>query len=283
MNVLILGISKTGTTAISKAIHVALGHRFQRLNFEPTTFGIEGGKTEAWHIKKCKQNDVVTKCLVFPSQSLGTWDRVMNVARHYSHVVWIDRDPRDRLISNNFYSWFYGHIKDGSRSEKTNWEDKFLKTLAKVEAIEENPGCIPYIDTCDEWWESMGKLHFLQQQFNLYYSISLQRKHMQGWHRINYRDFVDGNVSGLNHYLGLEINHNVKVKLKRVARTKGYGGWRDWFNDEDVRFLKPLYYHYLAEIGEDPDDWTLLHPDSIDPTIGSAYMKKVHYRFSIAS
>lgn len=282
MNVLILGLSKTGTTAIATAVHNALKKQAYKFWFEPTVFGLKRGKDEMWHEALCENGNVVSKCLVFPEHSLGAWANAMKVARHYSHVIWIDRDPRDRLISNNFYRWYHGHARKLDALEKQNWEEKFISTLKRVEALEANPGVMPYLDSCDEWWEPYGRLVFLKEQLNLYYSLSIQEANMEGWFRLRYQDFIEGNLNTLNQFLGIEVKNKVKVKQKRIVRTKGYDGWRDWFNDEDVRLLKPIYYHYLAAIGSDPEDWELNYPDVIDPSIGSAYMKKVHYKFSLA-
>jgi hypothetical protein len=278
-DILVLGLSKTGTTAISQAIWRSLGSR-HRLLQEPTTFGQPGGESVQWHGQQCAGKGVLAKCLVFPELAEDAWEQVAAVADHYRYKVWIDRDPRDRLISNTFYGWYRGHGRRiPSRSRRQFWEQQFQRTLAQVERKERDPAAVNFTDFLSGWWEPGYLQRFGAKQRDLYERVCAARQaQLAGWFVVRYEDFIDGELGDLSTYLGAAIDHRVTVKLrqKRVARTRGYGGWRDWFTAEDVQRLQPVYREYLAQAGYDAQDWALNHPAALDASVGSRYMKKIH-------
>ena len=279
-NIFILGLSKTGTTAIAQAIYDGSSESQKSLNLEPSEFGNQkpNDRNNKWHQDACIKGGVVTKCLIHPIKELSAWDDAFECADIYTHKIWIDRDPRDRLISHNLYRWYKGHSTGLDKFGKKRWEQKFLDTLAKVKSIEENPGSLPFIDLCDNWWLPGHQYQFLMQSFGLYHSIMKMRAKMKGWYFIRYEDFIDGNLEGLEDYLGFSIENKVEVKQKRIVRSKSYGSWRQWFSEEDILMMKPIYHYYLYANGYDADDWRLDNPDQLDPSLGSEYIKKIHYK-----
>lgn len=86
-----------------------------------------------------------------------------------------------------------------------------------------------------------------------------------------YEDLVDQRFGGLEKYLGfkLEGNGTVPPEMQRVARTKGYDNWRDWFVATDIHFLCPLLRPFLERYYPDAD-WEL----NISPTIPAKYASK---------
>lgn len=281
-DILILGLSKTGTTAISQAIWRAFDSR-PTLHQEPTTFGQPGGRDAAWHARQCGGRGVVTKCLVFPELDTEVWQQLAEVAAHYSHCIWIDRDPRDRLISHTLYGWYRGHgrrITD--RAERTDWHQKFEQTLDKVQLKETDPLSVDFVDLLSGWWLEGYLQRFKQDQQRLYSQVCQQREQaLSGSYLLRYEDFIDGKLEGLEMYLGRPVSNDITVKLrqKRVARTRSYGDWRHWFTQRDMEILSPLYGDYL-QLAYGSQDWQLSERAHIEPAHGSEYLKKIHGQFA---
>ncbi len=284
-DILILGLSKTGTTAISQAIWRSLGAQ-HTLHQEPTTFGQADGKSKPadWHLRRCGRRGVVTKCLIFPELDPAAWDQLEEVAGHYSHRIWIDRDPRDRLISHTLYGWYRGHGRRiADRAERQLWERKFEQTLVQVQRKEAEAASVNFCDLLTGWWQEGYRERFAAEQGELYRHLVQRRAQLaRDWHLLRYEDFIDGELRSLGDYLGVAVSNEITVKLrqKRVARSRTHGDWRHWFTSADVAFLRPLYRDYLALAGYDPDDWRLAEPQVIEPAHGSGYLKKIHGPFA---
>jgi len=83
----------------------------------------------------------------------------------------------------------------------------------------------------------------------------------------------------INQYLGFKIKKNVVLpqKFKRIARTKTFGNWRQWFTPEDVSYFKKVYNPYLEVMGYDKEDWNLVASEKLDSKTSSEYMKQLFY------
>ena len=97
------------------------------------------------------------------------------------------------------------------------------------------------------------------------------------WFIFKYEDLVDRKLTALSAYLGREVRADVEIprddRLK--ARTMSYGDWRNWFLEEDVRILEPIYTPYMDLVGCDSSDWSLNPHPTIAPELASEYMKRL--------
>jgi hypothetical protein len=77
-------------------------------------------------------------------------------------------------------------------------------------------------------------------------------------------------------YLGFALPGKAVVarEFKRVVRTKGYGDWRNWFEQSDVAFFRPLMSDYMHQYGY-RDDWDLSDKGPILPEYGSKYVERI--------
>jgi hypothetical protein len=266
MKVLILGLAKSGTTALAYKIHKALGPDAE-LNFEPgkTT----GAEDLSLHEKITgSSQSLVTKNLIFPTTETR-WDDIFANSERYDRAIWIVRDPRDIIISNFFYHWFQGH--------KTT-EEKFRTALQRTRRKEADPGGTPFIDlVAGTMTENREQLGAWQRSW---YGILADaapgiRRHM---HVLRYEDFVDAHFDALNSYLGLDLWGATEVpdEHQRVVRTRAYDNWRRWFTDEDVAFFKPILSQFLHTMGYDKDDWGLTQVENLPAEEGSRYMEKLY-------
>ncbi len=264
MRVLVLGLAKSGTTALAYKIHEALG-RDAALHFEPgkTT----GAEDTALHARlTAAPGSMITKNLVFPTDETR-WHDVFANADRYDRAIWIVRDPRDIIISNFFYHW-YGHHST---------REKFEEALARTRRKESDPTGTPFVDlVAGTMTDSREQLAAWQSNWYgiLGRAAAGIRSHL---HVLRYEDFVDGRLDAVSAYLGLELAGDATVpdEHRRVARTRGYDNWRRWFTAEDVDFFRPIVSDFLRTMGYDADDWTLVPMSSLPADEGSGYMKKL--------
>ncbi len=270
MKILILGLAKSGTTALAYKIHESLGST-AKLHFEPGKIG--GAEDSTLHDGIIADNrSCVTKNLIFPTNETR-WDEIFSNVHKYDRAVWIVRDPRDIIISNFFYHWFQGH-----KAAREKFNTALERTLRK----EAKPACIPFIDLVSgTMTENRAQLEAWQ---NSWYDI-LSRASDQiigQMHVLKYEDFVDENFSRLNEYLGLALTGATRVpdEHRRVVRTRSYGNWRRWFTSEDVEFFRPILQDFLDKMGYDASDWKLENPESLTREEGSEYRQKTFNRKS---
>ena len=84
------------------------------------------------------------------------------------------------------------------------------------------------------------------------------RVHGRGLFHVGYEDVVERRLGAIEEYLGLPLTatREVDPQYRRVARSKTYSDWRNWFLPEDVEFFRPRMAEYMDEYGYG-DDWTL--------------------------
>jgi len=266
MKVLILGLNKSGTTALAYKLQEALGQG-TALHFEPGRVG--GAEDEKIHRDiVAKPGAAVTKNLIFPSTETN-WGSVFSNADLYDRAIWIVRDPRDIIISNFFYHWFQGHKAA---------PEKFQLALQRTSDKEQEPARYAFIDlVCGTMTEGRAQLEAWQRSW---YDILDKAapgivKHTRVY---KYEDFVAQNFAPIKDYLGLAIQGETEVpdEHQRVVRTRSFDNWRRWFTDEDVDFFRPILSEFLATMGYDPDDWRLEYPQSLPSAEGSDYMTKLY-------
>ena len=256
--ILIIGLGKSGTSILTYRIAKAFPFR-PKICFEPG--GVETLSDISIHSQEQDQDFLVTKSLFFPIEGIAK--DCEKICELYDKVVWIVRDPRDQFISSFFYRWYHAHNPDPKLFEKA-----YKRILDK----EANPS-MPFHKVHD-------KIMNAQNFFTNAYGKSQEQLSQirDKVFLLKYEDFVSNNLADLNEYLQLKIDEKVEVPkvLKRVARTKKYDNWRNWFTPEDVPFYKPILEPYLEFFGYNPEDWQLNNPDTLNSAEGSEYMIKLN-------
>ncbi len=259
--ILLVGLPKSGTSILT----YTLGDLFKEKEvfFEPK--GNHGLSDIDFHRKVIKTNKtVVTKSLFFPSLP----NKLKSISNFYNKKIWIYRDPRDWMISEFFYFWYKDHNPN---------PELFKLALKQVEKKEQNPDEIP-----------LHKIFEFRTNFtNGIYHKWIDRLTSQldelpdDWFKLKYENFVDKEFTALEQYLNIKINKEdtskVPTHLNRVVRTKKYGNWRRWFNQEDVEHFSPLLNPLLEKLNYDPNDWNLTPVTKLPANEGSEYMKKLFY------
>jgi hypothetical protein len=253
MRVLILGQGKSGTTVLLYAIHDGLNRatgREHTVIFEPPDLKTVGRFTR----------DIIVKKLV------GTVrEHEYKIFKQFKRIVWIERDPRDMVISRFLYNFRHRPLSQNSEQLNT-----MLELLRKKEADPLSVGFCELIETGKQF-DGVDVIASTE--------IDQQKAH-NIWHQlkkppvvVRYEDFISGNASNLEQVFGVPINVNVDIPppRNRVVRTKSSGDWRNWFTPRDVEKLK-LRLHCIASTPESWNSWKTNDHPRIDTAYSSHYI-----------
>jgi hypothetical protein len=255
MKILLLGASKTGTTAITYAIHEYLPDHeiifepasLQKINYEKPNF--------------------IAKYL-----DVRDWKAITEYSPTFDRKVLIVRHPLDRLISLLLYT---PYNTPGFSSDRIALQ--YLKLLKQKTINPHGHSTLEIIDSLNQLkggnivrgfklqYEGMAKI----MSSNLDFFV------------LKYEDFIDGNLKDLGEYLEISMNPvdvEVPQEYQRVNRTKGYDDWKNWLTLSDLQKLS-IDFAEICEILQ--YDLTLAedYPQSIDPQKSYLYTQAVVNEF----
>ncbi len=262
MKVLILGLGKSGTTAMVYKVAGGLPNCHAFSGGQP---GKHVGNYEnavykhTYEERKGKSFDLYKEHLKKES---------------YDRKIWMARDPRDAAVSRMLYRWHKGH-----KGSKKQYEAHFELVLKK----EKDPASISFAELCrysgrNAWPRSIEDV--VDQERVRYDRMHAFVKELgDDWFLFKYEDMIDGNFESLNEYLGFAVKADGEVPAStgkaKVVRKKASGDWRQWFTEQDVELFKPAYRNYMELIGYDLNDWALDENAVIEPEYSSVYMQNL--------
>lgn len=256
MKILIAGLAKTGTTGLLYLIVNSLKEK-PKIIFEPKTCPVDLDHG----------SDVTAKILI------GSPGLDPAAFSHFDKKVTIVRDPRDRMISGLLYSQFHANYLD---------DDISVNTVNEILKQKEND---PSSVSVRQILTAIGRVSgVLKAADNQVLGIERSLARFDEYVAVNpdgllykYEDFVTGNFSLLEEYLGFSVGGKAEVPehLLRVVRTKGYGDWRNWYTEEDVADYRHVISPWLKKYGYDADDWQLNPASAIDSSHCSEYFMRL--------
>ncbi|MEH6590800.1 MAG: hypothetical protein V7746_11105 [Halioglobus sp.] len=228
MNYLISGLAKSGTTILFSRLQQAIAG-------EPDTFFEPHTDEQFADILAGESSDTLTKVLIGRATSANA-----DIANFDRHVL-IHRDPRDQFISMLLYL-FYDFQLNGDQAA-------YDQAAAALQDKVNNPGQYSTIELYNTVSSLVGRapagvfknLHREQRLFEDSFSPFLLR----------YEDFIDHKLDAAEDYLGLSLSNSAQVpsEYSRVARSKSYGEWRHWLNDEDLAYINKHWGKTLSRLG----------------------------------
>lgn len=246
MKIVVAGIGKSGTTALTYKIAAALPE--YGMVFEPVRRrrSLETSRHTLAKIKLRSEGDY----------------QLAQEYRDFDRKILLSRDPRDWLISRQLYLWY-------SRDLPRAQFEAFLAALRRKEAA----SCsVAFLDL------SPSTLRLDQELAKLGSFVGLhQRLTGEGWFGFRYEDMVAGHFEALDAYLGIKVDATAEVdtRHRRVVRSKAAGNWRHWLTPADVQRLRPLLDDSLEALGYDTGNWQLARAQVLDPSLGSAYVERL--------
>ena len=258
--VIVLGLAKSGTTGLWSVLVKSYPRRYLQFfegQYLPSRYNKYFGQTNS------EQNprDGVSEQIIGPDfnfTDLASFDK----------IIWMVRDPRDRLISYLLYR-HYDYRYDS---------DEFVREqLDLLRLKERDPDALAMIDlearlllprpTLESafFWNDHQKNNFLSTL------IEEGRAFI-----FKYEDFVNQEYSGLENFLGIKMSRNAKVpkQFQRVIRSKTHSFWNHWFTQKDVDNYMGLFQPFLEQYGY-KDEWALAEEKKIDPEHCSRYVRTI--------
>ena len=262
MKILILGLGKSGTTAMVYKVAGGLPNCHAFSGGQP---GKHVGNYEnavykhTYEERKGKSFDLYKEHLKKES---------------YDRKIWMARDPRDAAVSRMLYRWHKGH--KGNKKQYKAHLDLILKK-------EKNPASVSFAELCrysghSGWPRSIDDV-VAEEQVRYDRMHTFVKELGEDWFLFKYEDMISGNFAALNEYLGFAVKADGEVPAStgkaKVVRKKASGDWRQWFTEQDVELFKSAYKNYMGLIGYDLDDWTLADNPVIEPEYSSGYIQNL--------
>jgi hypothetical protein len=253
MRVVIVGLGKSGTTALVYAVHAAMPAGTQML-FEPHRYIV------------LQAADVVAKVLLHPRFPIEH-----GFYRQFDKRVLLVRDPRDLLISKALYRMFNAKsiLADPAKLERY---------LGLLRAKESNPRSVSLSEINRTFQAMVGPtLHSDEGIQRLLRGYVAFHEAFPDAFVYRYEAMVENDYGTLADYLDLPaeaMRPVIPPVLNRVVRTRRAGNWRHWFCDEDVAHYRPLLADYMERYGYG-DDWTLADDPHIERDECSGYVERL--------
>jgi hypothetical protein len=253
MKILIVGLARSGTTALYFKIKAALPEKTWCL-YEPPRFDPSdpGGAP-----------DVLAKILIAPP---NTYDYAS--FRDFDKKIMIVRDPRDSTVSRILYR------PCGSRVFRQD-EAKVAAVIDALRRKEVDPRSISLLALLDLYRRLTGEVWLPRSPELIAQALDFHRNNGD-FIVYKYEDFIARNYVAIEDYLGVALpdgEADVTTQYEHVARTKAAHDWKNWFTAEDVAFFRPQLAPYMRAYGY-PDDWTLAAEPCIRPEHGSDYVRR---------
>jgi len=265
MKVLILGLGKSGTTAMVYKVAGGL----------PNCQAFSGGQPGK-HIGDYENAVYKHTYEERKGKSFDLYKEHLQ-KESYDRKIWMARDPRDAAISRMLYRWHKGH-----KGKKKQYEAHLELVLKK----EKDPASISFAELC-RYSGHNGRPRSIENVV-AEEQVRYDRMHAfvkglgDNWFLFKYEDMISGNFESLNDYIGFAVKADGEVPVStgksKVVRKKASGDWRQWFTEQDVELFKPAYRAYMELIGYDPNDWALNENPVIEPEYSSVYIQNLTHK-----
>ena len=262
MKIMILGLGKSGTTAILYKLAGGL----------PNCRAFSGG----YPGKHLGDYENAVYKHTFEERKGKTFDRYIEHFKKesYDRKIWVTRDPRDCAVSRMLYRWHKGY-----RGRKKQFRAHLDLVLKKEKA----PRSVAFHEICryvgHNSWPITSEEVVAEERTRCKKMRDFVKNLGDEWFLFEYEDMVNGNFEALNNYLGFEVQPDAEVPKTtgkaKVVRKKSSGDWRHWYTDEDIELFKPAFLPYMQLIGYNCDDWQLSPDPVIEPEYSSEYIKRL--------
>ncbi|MPW28740.1 hypothetical protein F9L16_06945 [Agarivorans sp. B2Z047] len=248
MKVAIIGMPKTGTTALYESIKNCLPVG-TTTSFEPKN------SNELQYVTNSQQPDALTKIM------FGRLREVNFQVNEFDKVIVIVRDPRDYLVSSLLYKF------DSPNLAKNR--AKYNAVLNLFERKQNDPKSISF----SALFNSFGEEHSWDKHLDLYYNLSAFIE-SNSIHLLRYEDFAVGNLTCLSNYLGLKVVNERELTgwTSKIKRKGVSGDWKNWFTSDDL-YLKETFKPVMDKFGY--SDWTLPEKPVIEKEYSLDYIRKL--------
>jgi hypothetical protein len=233
---LIVGLAKTGTTAIAMTLRNTL--RVPDFCMEPTDFAT---------IERYTGCERLVIKIIFDHWRTGADELKTFVRSGFGGdaltTIAIVRDPRDEAISRLHYAAYnYFATRQTTDEERAAWIEIFRSK-------EEAPNRIGLLDMQDQIKSRFG-LGFLpgKDLYETYIQFidDIVSAGAPGVHLLRYEDFVRNEIPNDMLRAILSGSNDVGPQLRRVYRSGSSGAWRHFLTDRDLPVLNKEFEPFLS-------------------------------------
>lgn len=252
MKVAIIGLPKTGTTALYEAIKKGMPDDTLCV-FEPKH------SEEMEYLKEYAGGYVLTKVM------FNKINQMSFEANDFDKIVLIVRDPRDYLVSSLLYRF------DDIDINKN--KEKYDKLYSLFERKEKEPKSISLISLFDAF--SPKSKHNWQVHIDLYERVINYIQDNEKIFLLKYEDFVVSELNELSLYLGFDVKNDIELTgwTAKISRKKQSGDWKNWFTEADLT-LKEKFGDVMDKLGY-RDGWDINSDAVIEPKHCTQYIQKL--------
>jgi hypothetical protein len=229
LNYLIAGLAKSGTTILFSRLKQAITPGSETF-FEP-----DRDEQLKEILEAGAAGHTLTKVLI------GRVTSKNHLLEQFDRHIVIYRDPRDQFISMLLYL-FYDFQVNGDHA---GYQEALEALARKVQ----DPAGHSTIDLYNlvaglvsrAPIAVFGNLHREQRAYIDAFSP----------HLLRYEDFIDERLQPAEKYLALDLHNDAQVPdiYTRVARSKAYGDWRHWLNEQDIDYIDKAWGDTIQSLG----------------------------------
>lgn len=255
---LIVGLARSGTTALFSAVAQSLGR--PRLFFE------EPAQQLITALHRDPSTPLVAK-LIFGNERCQS---ILEAAELFDHKVLLQRDPRDNLVS----AMLYIVATRPAQLADPAFCGQLMDLVRRKQAA---PGKLALTEIIRLIDNAMGGSLVTRVLERFSEFAQFAERGGDAWLRLRYEDMVAGRLPawGAAHGLSLPAVAQLPADLERhVTRSRGAGDWRHWFTPFDVEALRSSIDPVLRQLGY-PTDWSLAPRPQISDEHSWRYLQRM--------
>ena len=251
MKIAIIGMPKTGTTALYESIKLELPAG-TATSFEPKN------KAELDYLLSEKRDAVLTK-IMFTRLNDIEFD-----VNNFDKTIVIVRDPRDYLVSSLLYKF------DDPTVSKN--KDKLSSLICLFEKKQANPSEVSFTELYRGFNGGVAKINW-DTHLKLYVDL-LKFIEKNDVFLLKYEDFATDSLDSLNEYLSLSVKNKRELEgwTAKIQRKGTSGDWKNWFTIEDL-YLQEVFNNVMTSFGY--TDWILTDNPIIEKKHSLEYIQKL--------
>jgi len=246
--ILVLGCSKAGTGKLAKQL--ALGANAE---FMPTAvrFGAVPGQMPNHQVErvqnyKASANGLVVQAIVYPQHSADFLGSLVDFCRAFDHVIWVHRDPRDRLVSHLLFKWARAPKNKIRKGRIDEWRSSFQLFKERLERKQNAPASVPMLELMAQSELATSYAKALASEKKTYENIEqllITLRQLNHFSELKIEAQFAKSVTPLMNTVGLE------VVTEAVLEPFAGNDWRNWFTQQDIVTFNPIYRNYIGDIG----------------------------------
>ncbi len=271
--VLVLGLAKSGSGQLAKQIALCADAAYMpgaiKMGAVPGTD--HSAKIKQIHDYKADKRGLVVQGVVYPQHLERFGDQLKQLCNGFDQILWVHRDPRDRLVSHQLFRWARVPKLKVAKGRADDWHasyDLFAERLARKQA---EPLSVPMLTLMaqNEDDKTFGKA--LSSERAIYQSmpdVIAQLESTEKLTQVTIESFFGSSVVSLAEQLGL------KVLSDPTFEQADGNHWSHWFTAVDVAAFEKIYGEYCTQ--NNYADWQLADEPQIQEALSTKYVKRMY-------